>query len=32
MTHLNGGLIQQGKKPVVKHLAQVLAGDERESF
>ena len=25
MTHLNGGLIQQGKAPVVKHLAQVLA-------
>jgi L-lactate dehydrogenase complex protein LldE len=28
MTHLNGGLIQQGKQPMVKHLAQVLAHPE----
>ena len=25
MTHLNGGLIAQGKPPLVKHLAEVLA-------
>ena len=25
MMHLNGGLIQQGKKPIVKHIAQILA-------
>ena len=25
ITHLNGGLIKQGKKPIVRHLAQVLA-------
>ena len=25
MTHLNGGLIQQGKEPIVRHLAEVLA-------
>ncbi len=29
MMHLNGGLIHQGKKPVVKHIAQVLAGAEK---
>ena len=23
--HLNGGLIQQGKEPIVRHLAEVLA-------
>ncbi len=27
MMHLNGGLIHQGKKPVVQHIAQVLARD-----
>ncbi len=27
MMHLNGGLIHQGKKPVVRHIAQVLAQD-----
>ncbi|NOX63778.1 MAG: (Fe-S)-binding protein [Chloroflexi bacterium] len=25
MTHMNGGLIAQGKSPIVKHLAEVLA-------
>jgi L-lactate dehydrogenase complex protein LldE len=29
MTHLNGGRVQQGKSPIVKHLAQILA--ERET-
>ncbi len=28
MTHLNGGLISQGKQPIVKHLAQILAAEE----
>ncbi|MCO6449439.1 MAG: (Fe-S)-binding protein [Caldilineales bacterium] len=28
MTHLNGGLIKQGKPPIVRHLAQVLAEGE----
>lgn len=28
MTHLNGGLISQGKQPIVKHLAQILAPEE----
>ncbi len=26
MMHLNGGLVKQGKEPIVKHLAEVLAG------
>lgn len=26
MTHMNGGLIKQGKPPIVRHLAEVLAG------
>jgi hypothetical protein len=30
MTHLNGGLIKQGKQPIVRHLAQVLAAEGEE--
>jgi L-lactate dehydrogenase complex protein LldE len=26
MMHLNGGLVKQGKEPIVKHLAEVLVG------
>lgn len=27
MTHLNGGLIKQGKAPIVRHLAEILAAE-----